>query len=106
MAKREVKLYKFTWQSKEYEMCLGAAAKLVEKSPTFLNRMLKEHKLTFQEAVDAEPGDPKYRKKRRVAPGSNSAENYREKKQARFVEQNKELFNKILRGGLRGRTTI
>lgn len=100
MEKRKVILRKFAWKGQDYELTLAAAARLVEKSPTFLNRMMAEHKMTFQEAIEAEPNDPRYRKSRRIAPGSNSRENTREKREERFMEKNKDLINRVISRGL------
>lgn len=56
--------HRITWKGQEYELGITAISKLTNKSTTFLNARLHEG-MTAQQAVDAQPGDPRFKKKRR-----------------------------------------
>lgn len=102
---RKITLYKFTFEGEAYELPLRKIGYMVKKSETFLRKRMDEDGMTIQEAIEAVPGDPKHRKKRR-SPHYARPNNNRQSREEKFAEKNKDLFNKFMTGGLRGKSAI
>ena len=93
------KKYKIVYQGLDYELTKTGIARLTNRSRTFIDQRLSEG-YSMQEAVDLNPGDPRFLKKRRTdTRGSHWHTNKtREKRAEALREAHSDVFKQFLGG--------
>lgn len=93
------RLFKITWQGKDYELCKTAVCNLTDRSRTFIDDRLSEG-YSMQEAIELNPGDPQFRRTQRKSPkGANwNIDKERLRSQEALRAAHSDIFNQFLGG--------